>query len=228
MPHVLIDLDGTLQDPAPGIVGSVQYALSGLGLPVPDASDLGWVIGPPLRVSFPQLGVGTDRIDEALRLYRQNYGSGPADGSREPAMYDAVVYDGIPAALDTLRAAGFRLVVATSKPHVFARPVIDRLGLAGHFAAVYGAELDGTRDDKADLIRHILDAEGIGPDAALMIGDRKYDLIGARKNSVTAIGVTWGYGSVEELREAGASTLCDCPTRLAAMTLKCLSIGTGR
>lgn len=217
--HVLIDLDGTLHDPAPGIIGSIQYALDGLGLPVPQHDDLKWAIGPPLRDSFPELGVTPDKIDTALKLYRQNYGSGPGDGSRGPAMFDAIVYDGVPEALTQLQRAGCTLIVATSKPHVFAKPIIRELGLDRHFRAIHGAELDGTRDDKGDLIRHIIATEGVDPEHAVMVGDRKYDCLGAQKNGLRSIGVTWGYGSITELREAGASALCDRPNGLHRLAL---------
>lgn len=197
--HILIDLDGTIHDPAPGIIGSVQVALAKLGLPVPAREKLGWVIGPPLRVAFPDLGVPADRIDAALGHYRDAYRNG--------AMYDAVVYAGMPEALDALAAAGHSLIVATSKPHVFARPILEHFGLAQKFGAIHGAELDGTRDDKADLIAHILATHRIDPARALMIGDRKYDVLGAKKNGVACLGVLWGYGSRDELTAAGARGL---------------------
>ena len=203
---VLIDLDGTLIDPKAGILGSVQAALARLGLPVPDADTLGWAIGPPLRTTFPRLGVADADIETAVGFYRENYSAG--------AMYDAAVYPGIPEALDRLREIGARLIVATSKPHAFARPILRHFGLAGRFAAIHGAELDGRRDDKAELIAHIIATEHVDPAAAVMIGDRRYDIDGARANRLRAIGVLWGYGSMEELRTAGASALCDHPKGL--------------
>ena len=215
--HILIDLDGTLVDPKSGIIGSFQYALANLGLPVPDTADLHWVIGPPLRDSFPMAGVTQPDVETALTLYRENYSG--AVGTRAPAMYDATVYSGIVDTLAALRRADCRLIVATSKPHVFAKPILREKDLAHHFTAVHGAELDGTRDDKADLIAHIIKTEGVDPHNALMIGDRKYDCLGAGKNGLRSIGVTWGYGSVAELREAGASALCDQPKELHRLAL---------
>ena len=146
---VLVDLDGTLLDPKPGILGSIQYALRSLGAPVPPIDDLAWAIGPPLRTTFPRLLGSTDRTEEAVALYRENYRNG--------AMYDAVVYPGIPQALDALTAAGCRLIIATAKPHFFARPILEHFDLARHFAAIHGPELDGTNDSKADLIAHIVE-----------------------------------------------------------------------
>src|SRR6187431_1700722 len=113
---VLVDLDGTLVDPKPGLIGSVQYALDKLGRPVPPAEELVWMIGPPFRVSFPKLLGSAERVEEVITYYREKYING--------AMYDAVVYDGMPEALVALRAAGHRLIVATSKPHHYARPIV--------------------------------------------------------------------------------------------------------
>lgn len=206
---ILIDLDGTVHDPAPGIVGSVQYALRELGLPVPPAPDLHWVIGPPLRVVFPQIGVKADDVERAVQLYRVNYRGG--------AMYDAIVYEGVPDALDTLREMGARLIMATSKPHPFAKPIMEKFGLAGRFAAIHGAELDGTRDDKAELIRYIIETEGVDPGRAVMVGDRKFDCLGASKNGIPTVGVLWGYGTAEELREHGAVHLAETPSDLARL-----------
>lgn len=206
---ILIDLDGTVHDPAPGIIGSVQYALRELGLAVPRHEDLHWVIGPPLRVVFPQIGVKAGDVERAVQLYRVNYRNG--------AMYDAIVYDGIPAALDAMKALGARLIMATSKPHPFAKPIMERFGLADRFAAIHGAELDGTRDDKAELIAHIIAEEGVDPRRAVMIGDRKFDCLGAGRHGIPTIGVLWGYGTADELSEHGAAHLAETPADLAKL-----------
>jgi phosphoglycolate phosphatase len=205
---ILVDLDGTMIDPKPGIVGSVQYALTQLGEPVPLADDLHWVIGPPLRRTFAQLGLSAERVEEALTHYRDNYRAG--------AMYDFRVYDGMHAALASLARNGHRLIVATSKPHVFARPIIEHAGLSRFYAAIHGAELDGRNDDKADLIAHISAVEGVASDGAVMVGDRLHDVVGAKRNGIPCIGVTWGYGTREELLAAGAVSLCPTPGDLAA------------
>jgi phosphoglycolate phosphatase len=201
---LLIDLDGTLVDPKPGIVGSIQYALTRIGYPVPPAEELVWMIGPPFRVSFPKLLGSAERVEEVITYYREKYING--------AMYDAVVYDGMPEALVALRAAGHRLIVATSKPHHYARPIVKHFGLDAHFHAVHGPELDGTNDHKADLIAHILRHEAVDPATAIMIGDREYDVVAAARNGLSAIGVTWGYGSPEEL--SGVAALCESPRKL--------------
>jgi phosphoglycolate phosphatase len=201
---ILIDLDGTLVDPQRGIVGSIQYALGKLGHLVPPAEELTWMIGPPFRVSFPKLLGSSDRVEEAIAHYRERYLAG--------AMYDAVVYDGMPAALSALRDLGHRLIVATSKPHHYARPIVKHFGLHVHFHAVHGPELDGTNDHKADLVAHILRQERIDPATAIMIGDREYDVNAATRNGLRAIGVTWGYGSAQEL--ANVAALCETPLKL--------------
>jgi phosphoglycolate phosphatase len=206
---ILFDLDGTLVDPKPGLIGSVQYALQKLGHPVPSPDELLWLIGPPFRVSFPKLLGSADRVEEAIAHYRERYLGG--------AMLDAIVYDGIPEALAALRAAGHRLMVATSKPHRYARPILEHFGLAGAFHAIHGPELDGTNDHKADLIAHIVRHETVDPAAALMIGDRAFDVVAATRNGMSAIGVTWGYGNAEEL--AGAVALCSSAQELVQVVL---------
>ena len=211
---ILVDLDGTLIDPKPGLIGSVQYALRKLGLPVPPAEELLWLIGPPFRVSFPKLFGRPDLTEEAIGDYRESYFSG--------AMYDAIVYDGVADALDRLRAAGCRLFVATSKPHYYARPILEHFDLARRFAGIHGPELDGTNDHKSDLIAHMIACEGVRPESAIMVGDREFDVTAAARNGIRTVGVTWGYGSVEELEGAGAATLCDAPGALASAALALL------
>jgi phosphoglycolate phosphatase len=208
---VLVDLDGTLVDPKPGLIGSIQYALDKLGQPVPPAGELLWMIGPPLRVSFPKLLGSADRTEEAIAHYRESYFRG--------GMYDAIVYDGMPAALEAVSAAGCRLFVATSKPHHYARPILERFDLARHFAGIHGPELDGTNDHKADLIAHIIAREGVAPETAIMIGDREFDVTAAARNGIPTVGVTWGYGSRAELQTAGAAVLCDAPGDLVSTVL---------
>lgn len=206
-PHVLLDLDGTLIDPKPGILGSVQYALRRMGHEPPAMDELHWAIGPPLRTTFARL-IGADHAEVAVGHYRQNY--------RDGAMYDCEVYAGIPQALSALVAEGHRLVIVTAKPHVFARPIAEKMGLTAHIGAVYGPELDGTLDDKAQLLAHVLRAESIAPEQAVMVGDRQFDMLAARANDVPGVGVTWGYGTREELLDAGARALCQAPGDLGS------------
>jgi phosphoglycolate phosphatase len=209
--HVLFDLDGTLTDPGPGITGCIQHALASLGLRPPAASDLRHCIGPPLRESLAAL-LGPDggtRVEEALRLYRARYA---AEG-----LFENQVYPGIEAALAALSRQGHRLWVATSKPQVYALQIVEHFGLAPYFAGVHGSELGGAHADKGDLIAHILRTEGIAPEGAWMVGDRRHDVAGARRNRVSAVGVLWGYGSEEELRAAGAARIVTRPAELCAL-----------
>lgn len=210
--HVLFDLDGTLLDPKSGILGSIQYALRRLGARVPPADEIAWAIGPPLRTTFAELLGRSDQTEEAVALYRENYRNG--------AMFDAFVYSGIPDALSAISSAGCHLIVATAKPHVFARPILQHFSLDTRFIAIHGPELDGTRDNKADLIAHIVREHRIDVSRAVMIGDREHDMLAAGRNNMRAIGVTWGYGSAGELTSSGAATLCEAPVHLAGRLAK--------
>ena len=200
---LFFDLDGTLTDPKPGITGSIQYALHKLGRPVPSQDELAWCIGPPLRGSFVTLLGGEDHADRAVELYRERFS--------DIGLFENSVYSGIEPVLATLGRSGFRTFVATSKPHVFAQRIIDHFGLSRYFERVFGSELDGTRVHKADLLTYALARTGVDPARSLMIGDRSHDVLGAKANGIAAIGVTYGYGSREELIAAGARHLCDSP-----------------
>jgi phosphoglycolate phosphatase len=203
MDAIFFDLDGTLTDPKPGITRSIQYAMQKLDLPVPSQDELTWCIGPPLRDSFVKLLGGDSRADLAVSLYRERFG--------DVGLYENAVYPDIEHILGALKASHGRLFVATSKARVFAERIIDHFGLRGYFEHVFGAELDGTRVHKSDLLAYALDKTGVDPSRALMIGDRSHDMIGARKNSMDALGVLYGYGSRQELIEAGASHVCATP-----------------
>ena len=200
---LFFDLDGTLTDPKPGIAGSIQYALEKLDRPVPSQDELAWCIGPPLRASFVALLGGEELADRAVALYRERFG--------EVGLFENSLYPDIPAVLAALARSPRRLFVATSKPHVFASRIIEHFGLAGYFEHIFGSELDGSRVDKADLLAYALTQSGIDPSQALMIGDRSHDVAGAKANGMDAVGVTYGYGSREELIAAGARHLCTSP-----------------
>jgi phosphoglycolate phosphatase len=207
---LLFDLDGTLTDPREGITRCIAHALERMGREAPPREDLTFAIGPPLRASLARL-LGTDDRDEVERAighYRERFaGTG---------LYENAPYAGIDAALAALREAGHRLFVATSKPRVYAERIVGHFALDAHFEAVHGCELDGTREDKRDLLAHLLPRHGLAPGETVMIGDRGVDMHAARHHGAFALGVTWGYGSREELHEAGAHALCDSPGELAA------------
>jgi phosphoglycolate phosphatase len=202
MDAIFFDLDGTLTDPKLGITRSIQYALRKLDLPVPSQDELTWCIGPPLRDSFVTM-LGEDRADLAVSLYRERFG--------DVGLYENSVYPDIEHTLATLKQSHGRLFVATSKAHVFAERIIDHFRLREYFEHVFGAELDGTRANKSDLLAYALKNTGVNPQQALMIGDRSHDIVGAKKNGLAAIGVLYGYGSRQELIDAGASHICATP-----------------
>ena len=200
MQTIYFDLDGTLTDPKPGITGSIQYALKKLGLAVPSQDELTWCIGPPLHASLKAL-TGSDLLaDQALLLYRERFS--------EVGLFENTPYPGIHETLAAVAATGARMFVATSKPAVYATRIVDHFGLKPYFERVFGSELDGTRVDKRDLLRYALAETEVDPRQAIMIGDRSHDVVGARTNGMTAIGVLYGYGSEAELRDAGAHHIC--------------------
>lgn len=204
MGAIFFDLDGTLTDPKPGITRSIQYALQRLDYPaIPSEDELTWCIGPPLRTSFVRLLGGDHSADRAVALYRERFS--------DIGLYENRVYDGIGDVLTALGRSGNRLFVATSKAHVFADRIIDHFGLRSHFERVFGAELDGTRVEKSHLLEYALKEASVDPANTLMIGDRSHDMIGAKNNGMKGIGVLYGYGSREELIEAGAARVCATP-----------------
>jgi phosphoglycolate phosphatase len=217
-PLVLLDLDGTLMDSAPGIVASAAHAYRALGLPVPDAATLRSFVGPPITDSFPRHGVPPELLSEIVRQYRAAFTAG--------GMYDNAVFDGVPGALRALRDAGCVLAVATSKPEVYAVPICERFGLTPLVDAVFGAPLDEATSTKADVIAKALatlgrvspvDASTDGP--VLMVGDREHDVHGAAAHGIDCLGVTWGYAAPGELEAAGAVALVDDVAELADAVL---------
>ncbi|MCU0542620.1 MAG: HAD family hydrolase [Oscillatoriaceae cyanobacterium Prado104] len=205
---VLFDLDGTLTDPKPGITRCIQYALSELGHAPPNADELHWCIGPPLKGSFSQLLKTSDdrAIEQALSLYRRRYS---AIGLFENSLYPEII-----ATLKTIRSAGYKTFVATSKPHIYAARILEHFDILSLFDGVYGSEFDGTRSDKGELIFHILLTENICPASTIMVGDRKYDILGAKRHNVYTIGVTYGYGTEQELRSHCADLIADSPDEI--------------
>lgn len=211
---ILIDLDGTIINSGPGIIGSYQHALRCMGVDCPSAEDLTWVVGPPSRNSFPEL-IGPDQdVEEAVRLYRDHYG--------EHGLFNATIYPGMQEALTDLYALPARLFVCTAKPQGFAERIIEHFGLGDLFEQVYGVDLEGKYDDKGLLIEHIIGVEQIDPTRMVMIGDRANDMLAASRHAIPGVGALWGYGNEAELMEAGATIVCPSPYDLAATITKLL------
>jgi phosphoglycolate phosphatase len=205
---LLVDLDGTLTDPAEGIVGCFRLALEALGRTAPPAAELTWIIGPSLRLSFGEALNGEGDPEEALKIYRGRYST--------EGLFEAFVYEGVNEALTELSAAGTRLFLCTAKPLVYAERILTHFDLERHFKGAYGDELGGRFQDKANLIAHILESEGLEADDCCMWGDRKHDVLAASRHGIPTIGALWGYGGADELRAAGAATLCESPTEVPA------------
>lgn len=203
---LLVDLDGTLTDPAEGIIGSVRHALKEAGFEAPPAEQLGWVIGPPLRTAFPKIVGPEADIEHLVSLYRERYGKG--------GLYEATVYEGIHDALRMLRERATKMYVCTAKPGLFAEKILAHFELDKHFDAIYGPDLAGKLDNKGDLIAHMLEQEGFDPELAIMIGDRGSDAHAAARHGIPTVGCLWGYGSEHELEEAGAAAIIARPTEL--------------
>jgi phosphoglycolate phosphatase len=205
---LLVDLDGTLTDPAEGIIGCFRLALETLGRSALPAAELHWIIGPPLRGCFAEALGGEGDPEVVLQLYRGRYST--------TGLFEAVVYDGIKETLAELRATGTRLFLCTAKPLVYAERILSHFGLEQHFEEAYGDELGGRFQDKADLIAHILEREKLDADDCCMWGDRKHDVLAASRNGMPTIGALWGYGGADELRASGAATLCESPSQVPA------------
>jgi len=207
-PAIYFDLDGTLTDPRIGITRCIQYALRELDCDVPEADKLLWCIGPPLLQSFEKL-LDAERAPRALALYRERFA--------DVGLYENEIYAGIRELLPQLRASGYQLQVASSKPQVFVTRILDHFEISRCFDAVFGSELDGTRTDKTELLAHALRQTGHSAAQACMVGDRKHDAIGARNNQLRFIGVLYGYGDAAELSQAGAWELVDAPAQLRSV-----------
>ena len=203
---IFFDLDGTLTDPKIGIVRSIRYALDRLGVEPSSDDDLTWCIGPPLFDSFDKI-VGSALAPRAVEYYRERFS--------EHGWKENKPYTGIVDALRQLTESGRAIYVATSKPLVFADRIVEHFELAPFFSRVFGSELDGTRSNKGELLRYALSEVGIAS-GATMVGDREHDIIGAKKNQMRSVGVTYGYGSQRELKSAGADVLVDSPQKLVS------------
>ncbi len=198
---ILFDLDGTLTDPALGITNSVVYALKKMGISPPEKNELLKFIGPPLASSFEKYyGLSKEEALKAVDFYREYFAP--------KGIFENTVFEGIPEMLKELKNAGKALALATSKPTIFADKILNHFNLSDYFDLTVGSNLDGTLTDKAEVVAVALERLG-NPDrkAAVMVGDRSHDIIGGTKNSLSTVGVTFGYGSETELNDAGATKI---------------------
>ena len=203
--NILFDLDGTLTDPGMGITNSVMYALKKFKIDVEDRTSLYRFIGPPLKGSFEEFyGFSEEQSELAVQYYREYF--------KKQGMLENEVYDGIPELLKQLREKNKTLIVATSKPEPFTLEILRHFQLLDYFNFVAGATMDDTRNKKSDIIRYALESCHItDKSTAVMIGDRKHDVIGAKENGLDSIGVLFGYGDYEELKAAGATYIAETP-----------------
>lgn len=202
---LFFDLDGTLARSDPGIIAGLRFALENMGVFLDEGVDLSWCIGPSLLETFVHFLGDEDKAHAAIAHYRTYY--------RSQGVLEASLYPGIEEVLKALTQAGRTLAVVTSKPTVFARKMVFHLGILGYFEEIYGSTLDGRYTDKAQLLGFVL-GTGAFEAPCVMIGDRKYDILGARAHGLDCIGATWGYGTKDELEAAGPTHLCSSPIGL--------------
>lgn len=207
---ILFDLDGTLSDSEPGIRSGIEYSLSKFGIEL-EREEINKFLGPPIRDSYRNFcHFDEDTCEQAVKYYREYYA--------EKGLFENTLYPGMRKLLEALRERGKRLLVATSKPQLFTDKILKYFEIYEYFDVVAGASMDGSRDRKADIIRYALSEAGMGkgeelsPDlraSALMIGDRKYDILGAYEVGIDSVGVLYGYGDIDELKTAGATYISD-------------------
>lgn len=210
---ILFDLDGTLTDPGLGITNSILYAMEQLGMALPPREALYQFIGPPLLEEFQKVfGVSRETSETMLRHFRVYFA--------DRGIYENSVYPGIPEMLNRLRAAGCRLILATSKPEMFAEQVLAHFDLLPAFSAVCGSDIDETRTAKDAVIAYALASASVGElSRTIMVGDRRHDMVGGKANGLATMGVLYGYGSREELTQSGADFLAPSVEDVAEMLL---------
>ena len=213
--YVLFDLDGTLTDPGLGITNSVAHALAHFGIAVTDRTQLYRFIGPPLMDSFMEYyGFTEEQAVEAVKVYREYFA--------DRGWAENTVYEGMETLLAELTAAGKTLLVATSKPQIFAERILHHFGLARYFTHICGVALQAPRGySKADVIREALDRAGVTDlNSAIMVGDRHHDIDGAKAVGLSSVGVLYGYGDRAEHEAAGADAIAESVDALRALLLK--------
>lgn len=211
--NILFDLDGTITDPRVGITKSVAYALNSFGIETANLDDLCKFIGPPLKDSFCEFyGFSETEATQAVEKYREYFS--------KTGIFENAVYCGVPELLQELNDRGKNVIMATSKPTVFATQILEHFDLMKHFSFVAGSELDGTRTKKGEVIAYALQESKVEDlSSAIMIGDRMHDIIGAKETGIASIGVLFGYGSRRELEQAGAYFIAESVTQIKSVLI---------
>ena len=208
---IFFDLDGTVTDSGEGIMNCATLALEHFGIPIPAREEMRMFVGPPLDQTFIKFGIPADKTDEAIKVFRSRYTT--------VGKFENFPYPGIRETLQALKAQGHRLFVATSKPEIMANEVLNHFDLAGFFEKIAGATLDGSRSHKADVITYLLGLTGdVGQ--TLMVGDTAFDVVGAAAHGIPTIGVSWGYGTVEDMDKAGAIAIAHSMEELVELINK--------
>ena len=202
---VLFDLDGTLTDSGEGIINCAIFAMEKLGVPVPPREKMGVFVGPPLWDTFRDFGVPSNRLDEAVDIFRSRY--------VPIGKFENIPYPGIREVLEALRNQGRKLFVATSKPEVTAREILDHFDLSRYFTEICGATIDKSRSAKEEVIAYLLSLDGC-QENSVMVGDTAFDVIGAAAHGIPTIGAAWGYGKTEDMVSAGAAAIAQSPEEL--------------
>lgn len=211
--YIFFDLDGTIIDSEPGIINSIKYSLNTLGIEMKDTSKLQAFIGPPIKESFVKvLGFTETKAEAAIAKYREYYS--------EKGIFECTLYDGISELIEKLYNRGYKILLATCKPEVYAKRILEHFNLMQYFSFVSGCKLDGTRSEKHEVIQNALSQMKIDDlSNAVIIGDRLYDIIGAKKTGIKSVGVLYGYGDYRELTEAGADYIVEDISDLTKMFL---------
>ena len=208
---ILFDLDGTLTDSGEGIINCAILALEHFGCPIPSREEMRVFVGPPLHESFVKHGVPADKADEAVAVYRSRY--------IPIGKYENTPYPGIRELLEALKAEGHTLYVATSKPEGMSVDILEHFDLAKYFDRICGATMDTSRSTKDAVIAYLLEQNGRA-DNMVMVGDTKFDVLGAKAHGIPAIGVSWGYGEVDDMVQAGAAAIAHSTEELLALLRK--------
>lgn len=208
---IFFDLDGTLTDSGEGIINCATLALEHFGISVPSREELRVFVGPPLDQTFIKFGVPAEKADEAIRVYRSRY--------IPIGKFENTPYPGIREALEALKAQGHRLFVATSKPEGMSIEILVKFELAQYFEKICGATMDGSRSHKADVIAYLLAQVG-DISKAVMVGDTAFDVTGAAAHGIPTIGVSWGYGEVADMEQAGAAAIAHTMDELVELLNK--------